>query len=435
MNLSTASPPGGQNFVPYAAEPEKPSRLQSALVAMLILSALVNYIDRQATSVVAPLLKADFHLTDEQWGWANSVFALTYVFTSALGGLWIDRVGIRKGLMIATIVWSVAAAGHSLANGFVALCCWRAALAVGEGPGGASLLKGVRMLLPPRLQDSGVSWIGAGTLLGAIVAPIFIAPMADAIGWRAAFVVTAVLGGLWVIPWAILARRRGAGMDAHPPTADSPQHKPRLDPRSFSIWATALAIFFTIPPSVFTLSFLSIYLNSTFGIPVKQLAGLQWQPFLAMDLGQLAGGAVLFHLYQRKWSPLRARRMVMVAGFIGSTTMLMMTRADSLGGAMFWLNLSRFSFQFAYVALLAYGMSCAPPEQAGALNGFMNATFGFCNFVFNPVIGKLADAFHSNYGAVLTLVSLAPLVGLALWLMLSSLGQRQEAARAAALAT
>lgn len=417
--MESAGPEEGGQPV-YSSLPAKVSLIQWGLIALLCLSALINYVDRQSTNVISPLLISRFHLSDEQWGWVNAIFALTYIATSALGGVWIDRVGVRRGLVISTAFWSLAAAGHALARSFGDLCFWRAMLAVGEGPGGAALLKGVRGVLPPRLQDTGTSLVGAGTLLGALLAPIVVAPLADRLGWQAAFVVTAALGALWIPAWAWMAARGRAHLESGTTSAITAGTAQRLDLRAPAVWATAVAIFFAVPPTVFTLSFLARYLSVTFGLPVKHLALLQWQPFLAADLGQLTGGAALFLLLRARWSFLSARRLVMFLGFAGATLMAMMTLAPNLAQAMFWLNLSRFCFQFAYVALLAYGISCVPVEQAGRMNGFMNATFGLCNFVFNPLLGRLADLYHHDYRPVLLLVSLSPLVGLAGWCLLSA---------------
>jgi MFS family permease len=115
----------------------------------------------------------------------------------------------------------------------------------------------------------------------------------------------------------------------------------------------------------------------------------------------------------------------MSAGFTGAAVMLLMVFAPSLTWAMAWLNLSRFLFQFAYVALLAYGISVVRESQAGTMNGFMNATFGACTFVFNPLIGKLADVFGS-FRPALVMVSLSPLVGLTGWLLLSHVHDRDR---------
>lgn len=402
------------------------SRLQLSLVALLFFSALINYVDRQAIAVVSPALKQEFGLTNEQWGWIPGVFAIVYIATSALGGMWMDRVGIRRGLLLATVVWSFAAAGHALAGGFLGLCLWRVMLALGEGPGGAALLKGVRRVLPPRLQDTGTSLMGAGTLLGALVAPIIIAPIAASpVGWRGAFVITAAIGLLWVPFWMALAGRPGANLEARPEHAPAPgASASRLDYRSPAVWATAVCIFFSIPPTIFTLNFLPLFLEKTYQQTIADLAHLQWQPFLAMDLGQLLGGWMLFWLLGRGFTPYQARRLVMSIGFTAALGMLAMLWAPNLFWAMVWLNLSRFCFQFAYSGLLAYGVSCVREEQAGTMNGLMNATFGLCTFVFSPLIGRSVDV-TGNYRLALGVVALSPAVALAGWLLLSALAEAQ----------
>src|SRR5947209_3449261 len=102
--------------------------LEAALVGLLVASSILNYIDRQAVAAVAPTLKARFGMNNEEWGWINSTFSLVYIFTTSFGGAWMDRIGIRRGLLISTVIWTLAAAGHALAAGFAGLCLWRALL-------------------------------------------------------------------------------------------------------------------------------------------------------------------------------------------------------------------------------------------------------------------------------------------------------------------
>src|SRR4051812_22313092 len=165
------------------------SRRAIALVGLLMLAAALGYVDRLAVVAVSPTLVEEFGLNDQQWGWTNSAFSLVYSFASVLGGMWVDRVGLKKGLAISIAVWSLAAAGHALATGFWTLCLWRMLLALGEAPGFAGLLKGVRRLMPLHLRDTGSGLISASTVLGAMVAPWVVVPLMGQIGWRAAFVV------------------------------------------------------------------------------------------------------------------------------------------------------------------------------------------------------------------------------------------------------
>jgi ACS family hexuronate transporter-like MFS transporter len=414
--------------------PPKPSPLTGvaiALVALLVLAAVLNYLDRQALSIVAPDLKREFHLNDERFGWVNSSFSLVYMVSTILGGIWVDRVGVRKGLLTCVVLWSAAAAGHALATGFWSLCFWRAMLAVGEGPASSSLLKGIRRLMPPHLRDTGTALMGGGTALGALLAPVTIVPMALAMqSWRAAFMVTAAFSLLWLPFWTALSARPGVKLGAEEVRLhDSADEKPqRLEWGSCALWATLVCIFCTVPSTVFTNNFISIYLDKTYHLPLSQIKNLVWQPFLFTDIGQLTGGIVVGVLVRFGWRYLSARRLVIVAGFLGSLLLLKMNGASTPQAAMWWFNFSRLFFTAAYIIVMAHGIETVAEGQTALMNGLMNGTFSACNVIFNPLIGRMADHLGS-YQAVIVLVSIVPLFGLVAWLILSAAHSRRHAVR------
>lgn len=399
------------------------SALQVTLVALLVFASLLNYVDRQATAAVSPTLKQEFHLTDEAWGWMNTAFSAAYTVTTSLGGLWIDRVGVGRGLLISVIIWSFAAAGHALATSFAGLCGWRMLLAVGEGPGAASPLKGVRRVLPREYWDFGTALIGAGAAGGAMVAPILVSPLAERFGWRAAFLVTAAVSLLWIPVWVAFAFGSRANLQSEESASPHPQRpRTRLNWRSHALWATALCILFTVPPTVFTNNFLALYLSRTYQVTQGEMGRWLWQPFLWLDVGQLLGGAVISFWIIRGWRPFVARRLIIVIGFLGSLVLGLAVRATDEAGAMFWLNASRFFFQAAYIAMVTYAIQAVPDDQTAYLNGLMNGAFSICNMVMNPVIGRLAD--RHGYSPVLVVVTVLPMVGLTCWLVLTARHER-----------
>ena len=403
------------------------SRLALALFILLLLASALGYLDRQAAAAVSPMLKEKFDLSDEDWGWVNSAFALVYFFSTVLGGLWIDRIGVRKGLWICVAFWSLAAAGHALASGFWSLCLWRMLLAVGEGPAYSSMLKGARRLMPPRLRDTGAGLVSASTMAGALVAPLIVVPLAVRFSWQAAFLVTAAFGLLWLPAWLALAYRPGANLGPEEialQVADDQAPSRRFNWRSRALWATLTLIFFMMPPTIFVNNFLALYLQRTYQLTLEQSGWVQWQPFLAGDFGQVAGGAAAYGLLRCRWRFLSARRLVACAGLLGATVILAMNTADDSTTAMGWLNASRFCFMAAHTVLLAYGMESVAENQTGFMTGIMNATFSASNFLFNPIIGRLAD--QVGYHPVILILGLSPLVGLACWLVLSQLHSRRQ---------
>ena len=412
---------------PRAAAPTM-TALAWALVALLVLSGIINYVDRQTLSTLGPTICREFELSAQRWGWVNSAFAIVYIVSSLLGGAWIDRVGVRTGLLAATAFWSCAAAGHALAHDFWSLCFWRMMLAIGEGAGGGALLKGVRRLMTPTLRDTGTALMGAGWAAGALIAPLIAGAVTRQWGWRSAFLVTGALCLLWIPPWIALAWRRrsplGPGALAIASAGDA--GAPGGSWRAYGVCATLIAIFAAVPPTVFVNVFLPKYLSDTWGLDQTRVARVYWQPFLATDIGQLIGGFAALALLRRGWRFLAARTLIIGLGFAGAAVIVLARWSATAEQALALIDCSRLCHQAGYILVLAYGMEAVSERRTGLMSGLMNATFSACNFVFSPLIGWLVDRGH-GYDQVLLLIALSPLAAYAAWVALS----RREARRPA----
>ena len=397
-----------------------------ALLVLLIAAAILSYLDRLAISTLGPLLKARFSLDNLHWGYINSAFSLVYIFTSLLGGWWVDRAGVRKGLLISIAIWGLAAMGHSLARGFWSLCFWRMMLALGEGPGMAAMVKGTRRLMPPRWRDFGNGLMNAGWAVGALISPLVVDPISRHFGWQAAFLTTGGLCVLWIPLWALFSwgRSKILGPQEIAFVVGSDQTPPRLDFRSLGLWATIAGLFCTVPPTVFVNTFLPVFFHDARHLSQEQYARLYWQPFLAADLGQVIGGLLVYLLLRMSWKYLIARRTVMFLGFVGAVVLIHVNHEPGVRGTMWCINISRFFFQVGYTALVAYGIESVAERQTALMAGLMNATFSACNLVFNPLIGWMADSF-GHFNEVIVMISLMPVIGLIAWMMLSTRHARQ----------
>src|SRR5262245_27881275 len=364
------------------------------LVGLLMLAAALGYVDRLAVVAISPTLVKEFELSDELWGWTNSAFSSVYIFGSILGGMWIDRIGLKRGLALSIAFWSVAAAGHALAYDFWTLCLWRMLLALGEAPGFAGLLKGVRRLMPLHLRDMGSGLVSASTVLGAMVAPWIVVPLMGRFGWRAAFVVTAAAGLFWLTAWILLSRKEGEILGPQPVKLRTGTAAGRLSLESFGVWAAVLAVFFTVPPTVFVTHFLPRFLERTYSVSQEDMPLWLWQVPLATDIGQLLGGVAASALLARGWSFLNSRRLIMLMGFPAASVIVFANAAPDPTWALVWVSASRFWFMFAYTVLLTYGMEAVAEEETASLIGLLNATFGVCNLLFSPLFGRLADRYQ-----------------------------------------
>ena len=167
-----------------------------SLAAVTTLAMSLSYVDRQTLSVLAPTITKALGISDVGYGWLGAAFSPPYLAGGPLAGMWIDRVGARRGLLGAVVAWSAVAALHALAPGFGALFAVRLALGLAESPTFPGGVQVVQRGLPGRsrarhvapLRRDGARW-DAGS-------PHRHRPRGR-FGWRAAFLGTAALAAAW----------------------------------------------------------------------------------------------------------------------------------------------------------------------------------------------------------------------------------------------
>ena len=167
------------------------------VVAMMTCSCL-SYIDRQALTVISPMILHDTGLSATAYTAVGAVFSIVYMAANPLWGAWIDYIGLRAGMLLAVGIWTLASASHAWVAGFLGFAAARALLGFGEGatfPGG---LRTAANSLPLSRQSRGMGISYSGASVGAIFAPLIIVPIALKFGWRASFLVTGALGALWL---------------------------------------------------------------------------------------------------------------------------------------------------------------------------------------------------------------------------------------------
>lgn len=173
------------------------------------ISFTLSFLDRQLLAAVAPTLKTEFELSNAQYGQLISGFYLLYAITTPLTGLFIDRVGLRIGISVAVVVWSLAGAATAMTGSFSALLLCRMGLGLGESVAMPSLGKVTATYLNAAEMALAGGFGGISISLGSIAAPLLVSAIAPRFGWRTVFVVSG--------PGAIV----GAAVDVHGATNPS----------------------------------------------------------------------------------------------------------------------------------------------------------------------------------------------------------------------
>ncbi len=282
--------------------------------------------DRLAIGIVSVEIRHDFHMTPEDYSYILSLFFVAYTVMYAGSGWLVDRLGSRRGFALFLSAWSVAQMLHGFAAGFATLALCRFLLGLAEPGAWPAAAKAVGEWLPPNRRALFMGIFNAGASLGSAAAPIVVGGLALAYGWRSAFVVTGLLGVVWLAAWlafydtpehcrwlAPVERRRC--LEAIPPAVASETGRDwRTLAATRACWSITLARFFGDPVIYFIIFWLPEYLRAERGFDLAMVRNFSWVPFVAGGFGYVGGGWFSGRLMQAGWTLARARKAGLVAG-------------------------------------------------------------------------------------------------------------------------
>ena len=173
---------------------------------LMFASTILNYMDRQALSLVGPQIKTEFHLDNTGFGWVMAVFSLTYAVSQIAAGFLVDRWDLRKTYAGSVTWWSLAGIATAFSPTLSVLLVCRALLGVGESFNWPCALGVTARILPPADRSLGNGIFNSGAAFGAVLAPIVVTLLAARFGWRTPFIAVGSLGFVWTAAWLFLVR-------------------------------------------------------------------------------------------------------------------------------------------------------------------------------------------------------------------------------------
>lgn len=306
---------------PALDPPAAVGRYRWVVVALLFTAMIINYVDRQALG----LLKAD--LTTE-FGWSETDYAdLVFWFQGAYAiaylawGRIIDRIGARWGFGLAFLIWQ---AGHMLTAGaasFGGFIASRVVLGLGEGGAFPAGIKAVAEWFPKKERALATGVFNAGTNIGAIVTPLLIPVITLTFGWQMTFIVTGLMGLVWLPIWLLVYRRPRehkklsaaelAHIESDP--ADPVEKVAWTKLLGYrETWAYAIGKFLIDPIWWMFLFWLPDFLGKRHGLDLKTFGPPLVVIYLLSDVGSVGGGWLSSRFMKMGWSINRARKTTML---------------------------------------------------------------------------------------------------------------------------
>src|SRR5208282_36476 len=219
------------------------SRLRWLMIGMAFVATAITYMERQALSVVVPLLMDQFHMSGVAYSRVIFAFMLAYTIMNGVSGPLIDLLGARAGFALTTAWWSMAAMLQALAKGAWSLGLCRFLLGMGEAGNWPASVKVVAEWFPVQERALASGIFNSGASFGAIITPPLIVLMVLRWGWRAAFLGVGAAALMWVCLWLLIYRtpREVEAEVAAPPTPPWVLFRQRF------VWSFTLAKIFLDP--------------------------------------------------------------------------------------------------------------------------------------------------------------------------------------------
>lgn len=371
------------------------------IIALVMLGALLNYLTRATMGVAAPTLLADLSISEREYGWITGAFQAGIMLQPAVGYV-LDTLGLRAGLAIFAGAWSAISIAHGFASSWQAFAVLRGLLGFAEGSANPAGMKVVATWFPARERGFAGGFYNIGASVGSMLAPPLVAFAIMAFNWRAAFVITGLLGLFWVALWwwgfrtpeqhpALSAQERAKITEGQEADLQSDGAKPSmlklLKRRDF--WGIALPRLLA-DPTWGTLSFwIPLYLVQTRGFDLKQIALFAWLPFLAADAGCLFGPAVADFLQRRGVSLINARRGAFTLGALMMTGMMFVGRVESPYAAIALLCLGGFAHQTLSVTVITMASDLFKRNEVATVAGMAGTCGNLGVLIFSLLIGSL----------------------------------------------
>jgi MFS family permease len=397
-------------------------RAGTALLILLTLSVAINYLDRGALSVAAPLIIKDLNLSPAQMGLLFSAFFWSYSSFQLIAGWLVDRFSIKWIYAGGYLTWSLATAAVGLVNGLPALLAARLLLGIGESVAYPASSKIIVRYFPEERRGLANALIDAGAKLGPGFSTLLGGLTVATYGWRAMFLVAGLASLLWLIPWLLIAKSDFPVRPAAEP--EGPGWRELL--RCSQVWGTSVGMFSLGYVLYFILSWLPSYLVAERGFSMSAMAVLGSIPFWGMAVTSIVGGWTSDRWIRAGANPGKVRKLYAAGGLLlcaaailpaafvtSSTSSVVLITAACMFLGLFTSN------------VWAITQTLAGPLAAGKWTGFQNA-IGNLGGVISPLLTGWVVTQTGSFALAFAAATIVLVGGTVVYLM--SLGKVQPVA-------
>jgi ACS family hexuronate transporter-like MFS transporter len=376
------------------------------ICALLFFATTINYIDRQVIGILKPTLQSELGWSEIDYGMIVFWFQAAYAIGLLACGPIIDKIGSKMGYAAAITVWSLAALCHALVRSPGGFSVARFALGLGEAANFPAAIKSVAEWFPKKERALAAGILNAGANVGAIATPIVVPIITLAYGWRAAFIVTGMLGFVWLAAWLIFYR--------------APERHPRVSAQELAYihadqdndagtvpipwrqlfryrgtWAFVTAKFLTDPVWYLFLFWLPDFFAKRHGLDLKTFGPPLIAVYLLADVGSIGGGWLSSALIKRGYTVNTGRKLALLASAVLVLPIMLASTVSSLFAAVAIIGVAAAAHQGWSSNLYTMVSDTFPKSSVASVMGIGGAAGAIGGMIMARYVGNVLESVGS----------------------------------------
>jgi MFS family permease len=380
------------------------------LVFLLGSAVFLNYVDRGAIGIAAPLMKSELGLSEEAYGVAFSAFFWIYAPVQLFAGWLCDRFSVYKLMAAGILLWAGSTFLMGFAGGFASLLVLRVMLGVGESISFPGSSKIIARHVPPERRGLANASVAAGIALGPAVGTLAGGIILQGLGWQAIFFVFGVATLAWLLPWRQAVR-------ALPTTGhlDEGQRVPlSMLMRKWPLWSMSIVHALGNYCFYFLLAWLPLFLTKSRGFSIGEMTMLATLGYAVQGACALSFGHFSDWWTRSGRSEAACRRWMMVASqALAAGAILGLAFATDAVTIAILLSLAGVASAALSLNLYAVAQMFAGPRASGTWVGFQNA-IGNLSGIIGPIVTGIVVQ-RAGYDSAFILTAVIAAVGGVWW--------------------
>jgi ACS family hexuronate transporter-like MFS transporter len=352
------------------------------ILFLLFLATLINYMDRTIFAVLIPVMRGDLHIDERSYGFLTGAFLAAYTGGYLVMGTVIDRLGTKAGFAISAGAWSIAAGLHATAANALQLGGFRGLLGFAEAGNFPAAIKGVAEWFPQEQRALATGLFNSGSNLAQVVGPPVFVALQHAFGWRTCFLLTASLGGLWLLLWWATYKT---------PAKVEIEEKVIKVPYSEALkykqtWGFSIAKFLTDSAWWFYLFWLPLCLHDQKHMKDQEYARALAVIYFVACFGSMGGGWLSGFLMKKGWQKGKARKTAMLVCALAMPVAALGVVVPGVALAVALFSLATSAHQGFSANLFTTTSDVFPKSALGSVNGIGGCMGGLGGVIFSAIV-------------------------------------------------